>query len=279
MKYKTSNRMNQRIERMGPTHLLLGIDIAKETHVAAAVNFRGIELGKKLSFANHRDGFNKLLAWIVDLQKATGLQQLIFGMESTGHYFLSLAHWLREQSYEVVLVNPMTTKRNKENRDNRPSKNDAKDALVIAECVSRGFYSEWRLPEPVYQRLRCQMNEREALGADLAALSNQLQMLLDQVFPEFTTVFQEWNCVRGLATLKAFPLPVDLRGLTAEQVIEQWRIHGSKRAGGQRGLEFARRLLAASRSSVGVTDSAQEMGARIRRLVGAMSNCWPIALP
>ncbi|WP_253187075.1 IS110 family transposase [Paenibacillus sp. GP183] len=40
----------------------------------------------------------------------------------------------------VVLVNPATTKRNKENRDNSPSKSDPKDALVIADIVCRGYY-------------------------------------------------------------------------------------------------------------------------------------------
>ena len=50
-------------------------------------------------------------------------------MESTCHYWFNLADWLLEQSVEVVLVNPLTTKRNKENRDNCQSKSDAKDAL------------------------------------------------------------------------------------------------------------------------------------------------------
>ncbi|WP_238187049.1 transposase [Paenibacillus sp. L3-i20] len=43
------------------------------------------------------------------------------------------------------MVNPATTKRNKENRDNSPSKNDPKDALVIADAVSRGFYTNIRV--------------------------------------------------------------------------------------------------------------------------------------
>jgi hypothetical protein len=41
------------------------------------------------------------------------------------------------------MVNPDTTKRNKENRDNSPSKSDPKDALVIADVISRGYYYEY----------------------------------------------------------------------------------------------------------------------------------------
>ncbi|MGO4547428.1 hypothetical protein AB4Z29_21830 [Paenibacillus sp. 2TAB23] len=36
MKFKKSDAQNQRIERMITSHLVVGIDIAKETHVAQA---------------------------------------------------------------------------------------------------------------------------------------------------------------------------------------------------------------------------------------------------
>ncbi|MNJ02351.1 hypothetical protein D3C73_1622850 [compost metagenome] len=43
----------------------MGIDIAKETHVAQAINFRGIVFSKRhLSFSNTIDGFEKLIRWV-----------------------------------------------------------------------------------------------------------------------------------------------------------------------------------------------------------------------
>ncbi len=44
MKFKQSDGQNQRIERITTSHLVVGIDMAKETHVAQATNFRGIIL-------------------------------------------------------------------------------------------------------------------------------------------------------------------------------------------------------------------------------------------
>lgn len=41
MKFKSSAAINQRIECITTNHMIVGIDIAKETHVAGAVNFRG----------------------------------------------------------------------------------------------------------------------------------------------------------------------------------------------------------------------------------------------
>lgn len=45
MKYKQSKKQNQRITRISDKTLVVGADIAKETHVARAIDFRGIELG------------------------------------------------------------------------------------------------------------------------------------------------------------------------------------------------------------------------------------------
>jgi transposase len=86
MKFKSQARQNQLIEKITAQHLVVGVDIAQETHVARAVNFRGIILGDPLSFSNDEDGFSNLLHWIQKLQDAHHLSAAIVGMEPTGHY-------------------------------------------------------------------------------------------------------------------------------------------------------------------------------------------------
>jgi transposase len=268
MKFKGSSKINQRIQRITAQHLVVGIDIAKEIHVGRAVNFRGIECGKTVSFSNNAAGVEKLLRWMQATQQAHGFKQVIVGLESTGHYWFTLAEQLHRQEIEVVLVNPMTTKRNKENRDNRPSKSDAKDAIVIAEAVSRGFYSDWVRHEVEIRKLRMIVNSREAWSADLTAIGNRIQTALDQVFPEFTSVFKEWNGERGLATLKAFPLPMDIQDLTVDMIVEGWRkAGGMKRPGGASGRQRAAVLLATARRSMGLTDLVQEIKREMVRLL------------
>ena len=56
MKYKLKQKQNQRITRITEQTLVVGADIAKETHVARAIDFRGIELGKDCVFHNDREG-------------------------------------------------------------------------------------------------------------------------------------------------------------------------------------------------------------------------------
>ena len=91
MKFKSQARQNQLIEKITTQHLVVGIDIAQQTHVARAVNFRGIVVGNPLSFSNDEEGFNSLLRWIQSLQTAHTLTAAIVGMEPTGHYWLNLA--------------------------------------------------------------------------------------------------------------------------------------------------------------------------------------------
>jgi transposase len=268
MKFKQREAQNQRIAHISTHHLLIGIDIAKEQHVASAVNYRGIEIGRPLTFQNSEEGLKKLMRWKQTLQQQNGFSSVIFGLEPTGHYWLNLADWLAAQGSEVVLANPLTVKRNKENRDNSQSKNDIKDSLVIADCVSRGFYSAYDPNAEIYQRIRIVMNDREYWVKQFTSLKGRLLRCLDLYFPEYQRVFPDWEIVRSIATLKAFPLPEDLKQLTSHEIITAWKEKGGmKRAGGKTGLESAARLLAAARHSIGRTLGLQEARNELKRLV------------
>lgn len=260
---------NQRIQRMTESTLVVGIDIAKERHASQAMDYRGITLSSRaLWFPNAHDGFEQLEEWIRGLQAEHGKDDVIIGMESTGHYWLNLANWLVARSIEVVLVNPATTKRNKENRDNSPSKSDPKDALVIAECVTRGYYTPYRPKEERFQRLHTLMSHREHWITEATRLTNQLHRWLDIFFPEYISVFPEIGCPRSLATLREFPVPSDLAPLTPEHIVEAWGRH-LQRPGGARGLRKAVRLLECARQSVGQRIALEEARLELRHLLDA----------
>jgi transposase len=71
MNFKMQDKQNQLIERISVKHLIIGVDIAQQLHVARAVNFRGIIVGNPLAFENNEEGFIKLLNWIFELKKNT----------------------------------------------------------------------------------------------------------------------------------------------------------------------------------------------------------------
>lgn len=87
------------------------------------------------------------------------------------------------------MVNPMHVKRSKELDDNLPSKNDKKDALVIARLLKDGRFSYPRLLKEVEAELRIGSTLRSKLTEDLASIKNRIISWLDRYFPEFTQVF------------------------------------------------------------------------------------------
>jgi transposase len=54
---------NQKISQITPSTLVIGIDVAKDKHVARAQDDRGLEFGKRLIFENRIHGFELLLEW------------------------------------------------------------------------------------------------------------------------------------------------------------------------------------------------------------------------
>ncbi|MBR7798148.1 transposase, partial [Agaribacter marinus] len=98
---------NHKLSQITPETLIVGIDIAKNKHVARAQDDRGFEFGKRLIFDNRVHSFEQLLNWVSRLQKEHRKSELIIGAEPTGHFWLSLAYYLKAKDINFVLVNPM----------------------------------------------------------------------------------------------------------------------------------------------------------------------------
>jgi transposase len=263
MKFKSQDKQNQLIEKITPVHLVVGIDIAQQIHVARAVNFRGIVLGNPLSFSNDEVGFDSLYQWIGRLQTAHHLSAAIVGMEPTGHYWLNLAKWLSERQFEVVLVNPHLVKKNKENRDNTPSKSDNKDALVIADMVKNGYYSFTRTTPEAFVELRVFLSNRDSVVTRLVSAKNQIHRWVDIVFPELRHVFKDIMCVGSLATLRLFPTPAELSLLQPQNLIQGWKSLMKRHSGERK----ARALISLASSSVGSRQASHAYKLHLKQLL------------
>ncbi|GAE33010.1 IS110 family transposase [Halalkalibacter hemicellulosilyticus] len=247
MKYKMQDKQNQLIERITHEHLVVGVDIAQQFHVARAVNYRGIVVGDPLTFENNEDGFASLLEWINHLISKANFKTAIVGMEPTGHYWLNLSKWLYNHKIDVVTVNPHLVKKNKENRDNTQSKSDIKDALVIADMVKNGYYAFIRPTSESFEQLRVLMSNRDVIVKRLVSSINQINRWIDVVFPEFRQVFKDVKGKGAIATLRLFPTPSDLQSLEPQDVIDGWRTVMPRHAG----IHKAHILIELAKHSVG----------------------------
>ncbi len=243
---------NHKIAQITSQTLIIGVDIAKHKHVARAQDYRGLEFGTPFYFENTNFGFDGFLAWIRHLAHQHNMEKTIVGMEPTGHYWLNLAHFLKEQDIKFVVVNPMHVKKSKELDDNSPTKNDVKDARVIAQLVKDGRYAEPNIPQGVYAELRVARKIRDLLSVDLQAVQGQIHNWLDRYFPEFLTVFKDWEGKAALQLLKLNVLPHELLNLADEEILAHFK-KAVKRAVG---VSKVKQLKEAAHVSIGIREGS-----------------------
>jgi len=247
------NRTNQRLEEITVGTLVVGVDVAKSLQWARFVDYRGVEIGKALSFTNNRQGFENIVARI---EKECNnkllrhpIDNVVIGMEPTGHYWKALANYLMNKDYRVVGVNPYHTKKSKELDDNSPTKSDKKDAITIARLVKDGRFFDPYLPKEEYGELRGLTNARVSVMKRQSAVKNTITAILDEYFPEIWTVFK--NPLNGKASrqiLRSCPFPVLILALGENGVLAEIKKAVKKTVG----MKKARELTAAAKDSVGV---------------------------
>ncbi|MGL4819847.1 MAG: IS110 family transposase [Bacilli bacterium] len=222
------SKQNEKINQVTTKTLIVGIDIAKNGHVARAINDRGIILSKPFSFEATTEGFNAFAHWVKGLQYTEKKSKVLVGFEPTGHYWFTFANFLKENNLKYVVVNPMHVKKSKELDDNTPSKRDPKDAVVIAKLVKDGRYSYAELKEGSAAEIRMGVKLRHEFIDKSGRLSCQIRNWLDVYFPEFTTVFKEIDGKMALGVLRTIPLPEQINQLTEDQMIAILRDAGVK---------------------------------------------------
>ena len=240
---------NQKLEAITPSTLIVGVDIAKAVQWARFVDYRGLEIGKALRFQNDKIGFGNILASIIAICNQRKLNDVIVGLEPTGHYWKPLANYLMIQGITVVMVNPYHTKRAKELDDNSPTKNDKKDALTIAKLVRDGRYYETYMPQDVFAELRVLSTARISLMKRRNALQNTITAVLDEYFPEIETVFKKpLTGKASLHILKSCPFPALILKMSVDEIVDELKKAVKKTVGRKK----AQQLLDAAKNSIGV---------------------------
>ncbi len=242
-----NSKQNERINQVQKNTMIIGIDIASETHYARAFDWRGIELGKVISFENRLEGFEKLKLWIQTLQKEHTKNQVILGAEPTGHYWFSLADYSRKHNMSLVLVNPHHVKKSKELDDNHPTKNDKKDSKTIAKLVIEGRYMEPYIPKGVYADLRISVNNRYRIIKDMTVTKNRIVRWLKIYFPEFGDAFSSPYGKGSMIVLHKAPLPEEIVELGPDGINRLFREVKLCAVG----IKHAKRLYTAALGSVG----------------------------
>lgn len=162
--------------------MVVGIDIAKHIHWAQITDGNGKPITKPLKLCNSYDAFNEFIEKLTELTTLHRFKNIIVGFEPSGHYWKDLAWFLVSVGIRIVGVNPYHVKQLKELEDNSQTKNDKKDALVIAHLIRDGRSFEIYLPKNEYAELRVLKRHREQLSERKKVIINTIHCILDEFF-------------------------------------------------------------------------------------------------
>ena len=245
---------NEKLSFISDDMLILGCDVGSETHYARAIDTRGRELSKSaFAFSNNLEGFQSVKEWAAKIAAANDKNQIVLGLEPTGHYWFCLATWMVANGISVVQVNPYAVKQTKEVEDNSQLKDDTKDPKLIANLVKDGNFGMPYLPEKLYADIRRLSMFRDQLNEDRIRNLNRLHREMKIYFPEYKDAFGKVDGAFCLEVLKVAPFPAELVVLGTEGIKQIW--HDAKLRG--RGYANATSILEYAKKSVGIKDGAE----------------------
>lgn len=226
---------------------IVGIDVAKRSHEATIITSDGEIVQSAFNFRNNCSGYNVLLERVRKLTNQRN--QIVFAMESTAHYWLALYARLTKDGYSVLVLNPIQPHALRDFYI-RPLKTDARDSLIIADVVRFGRCKPSSIPQDKILALRELCRCRSYLMGMASDLKRKLIALLDQVFPEYETLFDSIFCRSSVAVLHRYPTPEKLKNAHVEKLCELLRQY----SGGHFGEWKARQLKDAAAGSFGIDD-------------------------
>lgn len=239
--------------------LIAGIDIAKRNHEATLIDEFGNTLGR-ISFSNSTAGGEKLLTFIN--QKNIKDEPLVFGMEATGHYWLSLYSYLVEHDFTVYVINPIQSDSIR-NLYIRKTKNDSKDSFIIAELIRFGRFTETQLADEKTLSLRQLCRYRTSLVDQTSQLKLKAIAILDQIFPEYENLFFDIFGISSKALLMEYTTPDDILSISTEQ-LSDFLTRSSR---GRFKMDKAHQIQEAARNSFGIKIAIDAFSFQLRQII------------
>lgn len=240
--------------------ILIGIDIGKVSHTFSIVSKdSGEVLLQPTEISNDRYGFDFLYNHFMHYSK----NEVLIGMEDTGHYHFNLLKDLLDQHYTVALINPVVTDLTRKMQGG-VSKNDKLDSLTICDVISS---SSRKRPYRITKIGRFDLYEQRQLTRhhhnlkeELNIYTNRLQRCIDIVFPEYNHLFKSKYGTVYMQLLKCFSSACKIAKADLSELEECF-----KTTKGRRISLTPEALQKAAQNSVGIPSSAEEI--QIRHLI------------
>jgi transposase len=241
--------------------IIVGIDIAKCNHQAVIIDEHGAALCKPFAFANSNAGVKKLTDAIA--QVAADSAEVIVGMEATGHYWLALYSALLPLGFTLHVINPIQTDAMRHATTIRKSKTDVIDCELVAQTIRFGRFSVTRVADEDMIALRQLTRFHFSLVGSVSEVKLQIIALLDQVFPEYQSLFSDTFGKTSVELLLSHTTPEDILALDTGALAEIL----TRCSRGRLGAEKAEQVKSAAAHSFGVKFGKDAFTFQIRSLL------------
>lgn len=246
-KTKWHEKQYQIIYKDGKTMIYVGIDIAKETHVAAAVDSDGVIIIEPFPFSNNHEGFKFLKSKLDSLDK----NNVLVGLESTAHYAENVIFFLHSLDFNLAVINPVQTAAMRKTGI-RKTKTDKVDSLLICKTLAVNAFRLYTENDIKTMKLKSLCRFRQNLKKSKARLKIQLTSYVDIIFPELQFFFKSGLHIKSCyELLKVYSSPDDIAALHLTKLSNIL----SNASRGRFGKQDAESLKSLAKSSVGVKNT------------------------
>ena len=238
----------------------VGIDIAKRSHQVAVTNDSADIIVKPFNIKNSTIGFSNLIGKLVEYSITQ--DNCIIGMESTGHYWYPLYFFLVDNGFHVKVFNPIQTAAFRDVAI-RKVKNDNLDSVMISDFIRFGRFSETVIPNENMLALKNLSRYRFSVTDICTSLKKRTITLLDQVFPEYETLFSDIFGITSRKLLEKFSTPEEFMDISTAKLTT----FITKVSHGRNGREKAELIKSAANSSIGISYALDSFSFQIKQLV------------
>ena len=216
--------------------------MAKHKHAVAVVDEHGHPQNAVFAAENTHAGMEVLLEALKPLGKDVAI-----GLESTGHYWLSLYDVLTKNGYPVSVINPMQIAAYRKSGMRRV-KNDRTDAVWIADFMRISNLPASKQSIPTLMQLRELTRFRFWLSDQIGDCKRKLLTILDRVFPEYESLFSNVFITSSRALLGEAISAQEFADFDLQELTDLLSTSSRSRFG----LDKAKQIQEQARQSIGV---------------------------
>lgn len=238
----------------------VGIDIAKHKHDITVLDQNGDAIFALTRVENSHAGGSRFLASLT--KHKIQIQDCLVGMEATGHYWLGFYSYLVAHDFEVKVINPIVTDGYR-NMLIRKVKNDIVDSQVIAKVLMLGLYQDTSVASEETLALRQLCRFRTYEVDTCSDLKRKAIALLDQIFPEFASLFSNTFGVSAKEVLTHWVTPEELAQVHTTKLTNLL----AKASKGRFGKDKAKEIKSVASQSFGITVATDAFAFQLKQIL------------